>query len=79
MAQKKYVSLSKLSTFLDNLKNIFATAEHEHSISDIKNLEVNLNNKAENNHIHEITDVTGLREDLDAKTTVQIATWGDDD
>lgn len=25
MAQKKYVSLNKLSTFLDNLKNMFAT------------------------------------------------------
>lgn len=79
MAQKEYVSLSRLSTFLDNLKNILATAEHEHSISDIKNLETNLNSKAENNHIHEITDITGLQEELDAKTTAQIATWGDDD
>lgn len=35
MAQKKYVSLSKLSTFLDNLKNIFATISHKHSMSDI--------------------------------------------
>ena len=35
MAQKKYVSLSKLSTFLDNLKNIFASVSHKHTMSDI--------------------------------------------
>ena len=35
MATKKYVSLSKLSTFLDNLKDIFALSSHNHKISDI--------------------------------------------
>lgn len=35
MAQKKYVSLSKLSTFLDNLNNKFAALSHKHTISDI--------------------------------------------
>lgn len=35
MAQKKYVSLSKLSTFLENLKCTFATLSHEHTMSDI--------------------------------------------
>lgn len=35
MAQKKYVSLSKLSTFLDNLKQTFASAAHKHTVSDI--------------------------------------------
>ncbi len=35
MATKKYVSLSKLQTFLDNLNNKFATLSHKHNISDI--------------------------------------------
>ena len=35
MAQKKYVSLSKLITFLDNLKNIFSPLEHTHVISEV--------------------------------------------
>ena len=32
---KKYVSLSKLSFFLDNLKTIFSPLIHTHKISDI--------------------------------------------
>lgn len=32
---KKYISLSKLSAFLDNLKNTFATLVHKHTLSDI--------------------------------------------
>lgn len=32
---KKYVSLSKLSTFLDNLKTTFATKVHAHKVSDL--------------------------------------------
>ena len=35
MAQKKYVSLSKLSAFLDNLKDTFSSISHKHTISDI--------------------------------------------
>ena len=35
MATKKYVSPSKLSIFLDNLKNIFAPLSHKHTTSDI--------------------------------------------
>ena len=35
MAQKKYVSLSKLSTFLENLKDTFSTLSHKHTLSDI--------------------------------------------
>lgn len=35
MAQKTYVSLSKLSTFLDNLKKTFASSSHKHTVSDI--------------------------------------------
>lgn len=40
MAQKKYVSLSKLSTFLDNLKSTFSTLSHKHTISDITDYQV---------------------------------------
>ena len=32
MSTKKYVSLSKLSTFLDNLKNTFALKNHTHTV-----------------------------------------------
>ena len=35
MATKKYVSPSKLSVFLDNLKNIFAPLSHKHTLSEI--------------------------------------------
>lgn len=35
MAQKKYVSLTRLSDFLDNLKTIFASLSHKHTISDL--------------------------------------------
>ena len=37
---KKYVSLSKLSVFLDNLKNTFAALGHKHSMSDISDYKV---------------------------------------
>lgn len=40
MATKKYVSLSKLSTFLDNLKDTFATLSHKHTLSDITNFTI---------------------------------------
>lgn len=42
MATKKYVSLSKLSSFLDNLKNTFSSKVHTHEISDITNLQPTL-------------------------------------
>lgn len=35
MSVKKYISLSKLETFLNNLKNTFALLIHEHTIKDI--------------------------------------------
>ena len=35
MAENKYVSLRRLSDFLDNLKNTFSPLAHEHKISDI--------------------------------------------
>ena len=38
MSAKKYVSLSKLSVFLDNLKNTFAALSHTHPMSEIADL-----------------------------------------
>ena len=35
MAQKKYVSLNRLSTFLNNLSNKFAALTHKHTLNDI--------------------------------------------
>ena len=35
---KKYVSLSKLSTFLGNLKNTFALKTHKHTVTDITDI-----------------------------------------
>lgn len=40
MTTKKYVSLSKLSVFLENLKNTFAVLGHKHSVSDISDFAV---------------------------------------
>lgn len=40
MSQKKYVSLSKLSTFLDNLYDKFASVGHKHTLDDITNYTV---------------------------------------
>lgn len=45
MAQKKYVTPSKLGVFLDNLKNMFAT-------------KTEINNKANAQHTHEISEIT---------------------
>ena len=33
--EKKYVSLSRLKTFLDNIKNNFAPFSHSHTVSEI--------------------------------------------
>lgn len=35
MANKKYVSLARLSEFLDNLKEMFSQIGHKHTISDL--------------------------------------------
>lgn len=40
MTQKKYVTLSKLQTFLDNLESMFASLSHKHAISDITDYEI---------------------------------------
>ena len=40
MSTKKYVSLSRLSTFLDNLNDKFAALTHKHTISDLTDLSI---------------------------------------
>lgn len=60
MAQKKYVSLNRLSTFFDNLKNLFATKA---------DLSTGLSGKADKSHPHAISDVTSLQSTLDSKAT----------
>lgn len=57
MAQKKYVSLSKLATFLDNLKTIFADFDHNHD-----------DDYAEINHNHD--DVYYTESEVDSKVTI---------
>ena len=56
MATKKYVSLSKLSTFLDNLKSVFAS---KIEFDEIKNT------KADTNHLHDISDIADLQPTID--------------
>ena len=64
MAKKKYISLSNLTSFLNNLKNIFATKTemssksdktHSHSISNITNLQSALDGKAPTSHGTHVT------------------------
>lgn len=40
MSQKKYASLSTLQSFLDNLRTIFASLSHKHTIDDLTNYQV---------------------------------------
>ncbi len=64
MAKKKYISLSNLTSFFNNLKNLFATKtdveaksdkSHTHSISDVTNLQTTLNGKANSSHGTHVT------------------------
>lgn len=79
MSTKKYVSLSKLSTFLDNLKTLFAT-------------KTEVNAKADSTHNHDTlydtkgsantmlqTAQTYTDNAIAQKSQVQIITWGTDD
>ena len=58
MAQKKYASLSTLSTLVDNIKNLFATKS---------DLNTGLSGKADKSHTHSISNVTNLQSTLDGK------------
>lgn len=64
MAKNKYISLSNLTSFFNNLKNLFATKidvdaksdkSHSHSISDVTNLQTALNEKANSSHGTHVT------------------------
>ena len=72
MASKKYISLSRLSTFLDNLKNTFALLSHTHKLSDISDYTVDtalsstssnpVENKAIDAEFEAISDAMGALE-----------------
>lgn len=55
---KKYVSLGRLSDFLDNLKGLFATKS---------DLSTEIAKKADASHTHTISNVTNLQSTLDSK------------
>lgn len=42
MSQKKYISLNRLSDFLENLRDTFASLIHKHTIEDITDYVVDL-------------------------------------
>lgn len=90
MEQKKYVSLSKLATFLDNLTNKFAALTHRHNISDITDYTVDtelsssstnpVQNKVLDAEFEAISETMNDINDIVAqKTQVQIVTWEADD
>ena len=68
----KYVSLNKLSLFLGNLKNTFASIVHTHAISDIADLQTALDNKQDetwalNNFeqkTNKIQDVESIKDEI---------------
>ena len=51
----KYISLERLSSFLGNLRNTFASLNHKHTISDIENYDPN---KAANQALSDANDYT---------------------
>lgn len=70
MAQKKYVSLSKLSVFLDNLSKKFAALSHKHTISDITDYEVDL--QLSSSSFNPVANKT-LNDEFDAISTAMSA------
>lgn len=54
MSKKKYINIENLSSFLDNLKDLFST-------------KTELTNKSDKNHTHKISDITNLQSSLDGK------------
>ena len=90
MSQKNYVSLSKLATFLDNLKNKFAALTHNHALSDILDYTVDtelsatsinpVQNKVLDAEFDAIGNAMGALElAVDSKAQVQIISWEADD
>ena len=58
MATKKYISFSNLTSFFDNLKNLFATKTE---------VDTKVNAKSDKAHTHSISNVSGLQSALDGK------------
>ena len=58
---KKYVSLNRLSTFLDNLKSVFATK------TELEVINTAISGKAPSSHTHAVSDVTNLQSILDKR------------
>ena len=58
---KKYVSLNKLSTFLDNLKSVFATK------TELEVVNTAISGKAPSSHTHAVSDVANLQPILDER------------
>lgn len=90
MANKKYVSLSKLSSFLDKLKGTFASLTHTHKVSDLTDYTVDselsststnpVQNKTIDAEFEAVsTAMNALDSAIDTKSQVQIITWEDDD
>lgn len=57
--ERKYVGLATLQTFLDNLKNLFATK------TSVDELSADVDGKANASHSHAISDITDLQTTLD--------------
>lgn len=85
---KKYISLSRLSNFLDNLSGKFAALAHRHTLSDISDYTVDTElsststnpvaNNTLNTEFEAIANAMGALETaIDGK--VQIITWEADD
>lgn len=88
MSTTKYISLAKLSTFLDKLKTTFATLSHTHTLTDLTDYTVDaalsetstnpVQNKVLNDEFDSIaTGMNALEAAIDSK--VQFVTWEDDD
>ena len=58
MATKKYISFSNLTSFFNNLKNLFATKTE---------VDAKVNAKSDKAHTHSISNVSGLQSALDGK------------
>lgn len=90
MANKKYVSLRRLSSFLDNLKGMFASLTHTHKVGDLTDYVVDselsptsinpVQNKVVDAEFETVsTAMNALDSAIDNKSQVQIITWEDDD
>lgn len=77
---KKYISLNRLSDFLDNLKNMFASLNHTHKVSDLTDyvvdaeLDSNSTNPVQNKVIND--EFEAVNTAFDAVTGV-LDTMGD--